>query len=185
MSWDKHPNVRTGDALAFKERAAEAVSRSIGSWSFLGWQTLIVGVWIIANTVAVLKHFDPYPFILLNLAFSTQAAYATPIILLAQKRQDTRQAEVAHSDHQMLIAICERLGVPTEDPAGGPGEDPQGVPSGEPARLVIEDMRIGIADSQEFTRMGFASGGDLASAYAWAEKMNGTPYRYGEDDCNE
>jgi uncharacterized membrane protein len=56
----------------------------------LFWQTLIVVVWIILNLVAVSFRWDPYPFILLNLAFSTQAAYAAPLILLAQNRQDNR-----------------------------------------------------------------------------------------------
>ena len=54
------------------------------------WQTLIVVVWITLNLVAVSFRWDPYPFILLNLAFSTQAAYAAPLILLAQNRQDNR-----------------------------------------------------------------------------------------------
>ena len=62
----------------------------MGTGTFLFWQTLLVIIWIILNLVAVGYRWDPYPFILLNLAFSTQAAYAAPLILLAQNRQDDR-----------------------------------------------------------------------------------------------
>jgi uncharacterized membrane protein len=62
----------------------------MGTGTFLFWQTLFVVIWIILNLSAVSLRWDPYPFILLNLAFSTQAAYAAPLILLAQNRQDDR-----------------------------------------------------------------------------------------------
>jgi uncharacterized membrane protein len=62
----------------------------MGTGTFLFWQTLIVIIWISLNLFAVSYQWDPYPFILLNLAFSTQAAYAAPLILLAQNRQDDR-----------------------------------------------------------------------------------------------
>jgi len=71
-------------------RFSERLARFLGTGQFLFWQTLIVLVWITLNLVAVNLRWDPYPFILLNLAFSTQAAYAAPLILLAQNRQDDR-----------------------------------------------------------------------------------------------
>lgn len=71
-------------------RLAERVARLLGTGKFLAWQTALVIVWITLNLVAVGLRWDPYPFILLNLAFSTQAAYAAPLILLAQNRQDDR-----------------------------------------------------------------------------------------------
>ncbi|GAA3540687.1 DUF1003 domain-containing protein [Amycolatopsis ultiminotia] len=71
-------------------RFTERVARFLGTGKYLFWQTLIVIVWIAANLAAVSLRWDPYPFILLNLAFSTQAAYAAPLILLAQNRQDDR-----------------------------------------------------------------------------------------------
>ncbi|MBN6036711.1 DUF1003 domain-containing protein [Amycolatopsis sp. 195334CR] len=71
-------------------RFTERVARFLGTGTYLFWQTLIVIVWITLNLVAVSLQWDPYPFILLNLAFSTQAAYAAPLILLAQNRQDDR-----------------------------------------------------------------------------------------------
>ncbi|WP_410656251.1 DUF1003 domain-containing protein [Amycolatopsis sp. lyj-112] len=71
-------------------RLTERVARFLGTGKYLFWQTLTVIVWIVLNLVAVSLRWDPYPFILLNLAFSTQAAYAAPLILLAQNRQDDR-----------------------------------------------------------------------------------------------
>ena len=71
-------------------RFSENLARFLGTGKFLFWQTLIVIIWITLNLVAVNLRWDPYPFILLNLAFSTQAAYAAPLILLAQNRQDDR-----------------------------------------------------------------------------------------------
>ncbi|MGI9022603.1 MAG: DUF1003 domain-containing protein [Acidimicrobiales bacterium] len=76
-------------------RFSEAIARNLGTARFLVIQTGIVVVWIIINVSAAALRLDPYPFILLNLAFSTQAAYAAPLILLAQNRQDQRdRAEV-------------------------------------------------------------------------------------------
>jgi uncharacterized membrane protein len=77
------------DADAFG-RFSESIARFLGTGRFLFWQTVMVAFWIILNSVGLVQHWDPYPFILLNLAFSTQAAYAAPLILLAQNRQDDR-----------------------------------------------------------------------------------------------
>jgi uncharacterized membrane protein len=71
-------------------RFSEAIARNLGTARFLVIQTVVVAAWIAVNIVAVGYRWDPYPFILLNLAFSTQAAYAAPLILLAQNRQDER-----------------------------------------------------------------------------------------------
>jgi uncharacterized membrane protein len=85
-----------GDAFG---RKAEAFARFFGTPAFLLGQTAIVGIWIWLN-VAGLTRFDVYPFILLNLAFSTQAAYAAPLILLAQARQADRDKAHADADAQ-------------------------------------------------------------------------------------
>jgi uncharacterized membrane protein len=69
---------------------SERLARFLGTGKFLFWQTVIVVAWITVNLAAASLQWDPYPFILLNLAFSTQAAYAAPLILLAQNRQDDR-----------------------------------------------------------------------------------------------
>jgi uncharacterized membrane protein len=71
-------------------RLSERIARFLGTGRFLAIQTVLVIVWITLNLAAVSLRWDPYPFILLNLAFSTQAAYAAPLILLAQNRQDDR-----------------------------------------------------------------------------------------------
>jgi uncharacterized membrane protein len=86
----------TYDSDAFG-RFSENIARYFGTARFLAIQTAIVVVWITLNVFVVALQWDPYPFILLNLAFSTQAAYAAPLILLAQNRQEERdrvQAEV-------------------------------------------------------------------------------------------
>lgn len=79
-------------------RFAEAIARFLGTGRFLAVQTVIVIVWIGLNVLAVGLQWDPYPFILLNLAFSTQAAYAAPLILLAQNRQADRDRVQAEED---------------------------------------------------------------------------------------
>jgi len=71
-------------------RGAEKAARFFGTPQYIVGQTIIVIVWIALNAVAIGAHWDPYPFILLNLAFSTQAAYAAPLILLAETRQAER-----------------------------------------------------------------------------------------------
>ena len=77
---------------------AEGIARFLGTGRFLAVQTILVIVWITLNVFAVRLRWDPYPFILLNLAFSTQAAYAAPLILLAQNRQADRDRVQAEED---------------------------------------------------------------------------------------
>jgi uncharacterized membrane protein len=116
-------------------RRAEAFARWFGTPTFLLGQTAIVALWIATNIAVLTLRWDPYPFILLNLAFSLQAAYAAPLILLAQTRQADRdkainQADTAHREqlaattlehqrllhdqalatHRLLIALTERIG---------------------------------------------------------------------------
>ncbi|TFV58116.1 DUF1003 domain-containing protein [Geodermatophilus sp. DF01-2] len=79
-------------------RFAEGIARFLGTGRFLAVQTVVVVVWILLNVFAVRLQWDPYPFILLNLAFSTQAAYAAPLILLAQNRQADRDRVQAEED---------------------------------------------------------------------------------------
>jgi uncharacterized membrane protein len=84
---------------------AEAFARFFGTPAFLGAQTLIVVIWICLNLFGV-THFDIYPFILLNLAFSLQAAYAAPLILLAQTRQAARDKAQSDADAQHREALA-------------------------------------------------------------------------------
>lgn len=80
--------------------AAERVARYLGTGRYLAIQTVIVIAWIALNGVSWWLQWDPYPFILLNLAFSTQAAYAAPLILLAQNRQDDRDRIALDEDRR-------------------------------------------------------------------------------------
>jgi len=79
---------------------SESIARFLGTGRYLLWQTIIVIVWICLNLFAVHWRWDPYPFILLNLAFSTQAAYAAPLILLAQNRQENRDKVSLEEDRR-------------------------------------------------------------------------------------
>lgn len=81
-------------------RVSESIARFLGTGRYLAWQTILVIVWIALNLFAVRWQWDPYPFILLNLAFSTQAAYAAPLILLAQNRQENRDKVALEEDRR-------------------------------------------------------------------------------------
>jgi len=93
-TWHQHHS----DSLNFGQRLADSVANGMGSWRFIIWQTIIVAVWMILNVMAIVGHWDPYPYILLNLVFSTQAAYAAPIIMMAQNRQNERDRAQADAD---------------------------------------------------------------------------------------
>lgn len=89
---------RYHESRSIGDRLADTVARRMGSWDFIIAQTLFVVVWISLNLVAWFYHWDVYPFILLNLLFSTQAAYAAPIIMQAQNRQADRDRHQADAD---------------------------------------------------------------------------------------
>ena len=91
-------------------RFSESIARTLGTARFLVIQTIIVVAWISINVAFVLLQWDPYPFILLNLAFSTQAAYAAPLILLAQNRQEQRDRAQTDNDRR----VAERTQADTE-----------------------------------------------------------------------
>jgi uncharacterized membrane protein len=84
---------------------AETFARFLGTGRYLAIQTIVVIIWIVLNVFAVSLRWDPYPFILLNLAFSTQAAYAAPLILLAQNRQADRDRVQAEEDRARAASI--------------------------------------------------------------------------------
>jgi uncharacterized membrane protein len=98
-------------------RVSEKVARLFGTPQYIIGQSIVVVFWIVLNSVAVVQHWDPYPFILLNLAFSTQAAYAAPLILLAQTRQAERDkvsAEIADKRHTELEESTYKRGAQIE-----------------------------------------------------------------------
>jgi uncharacterized membrane protein len=85
------------------DRIADAVASGMGSWRFIIIQTIFVLIWMTANVIGFIFHWDAYPFILLNLIFSTQAAYAAPIIMMSQNRASERDRIQAQEDYQTNI----------------------------------------------------------------------------------
>jgi uncharacterized membrane protein len=117
IDWHK----KHADQRTFGERLADSVAQGMGSWTFIIVQSVIVIVWMALNVVAVVYRWDPYPFILLNLVFSTQAAYAAPIIMMSQNRSSERDREHAAADYRTnveakkeiedLMAVLNRIDV--------------------------------------------------------------------------
>jgi uncharacterized membrane protein len=92
----------SGDATA-GQRIADTVAATMGSWRFIIIQTSILFVWILLNITAWMRNWDPYPFILLNLALSFQAAYAAPFIMMSQNRQQDVDRRRAEDDYKINI----------------------------------------------------------------------------------
>ena len=89
------------ERMTLGQRVADKVADTIGSWPFIIIQTVILTIWIILNGLAWIKHWDPYPFILLNLMLSFQAAYSGPVIMMSQNRQSSKDRLAAEIDHQV------------------------------------------------------------------------------------
>jgi len=85
------------------QRVADGTARVLGSWPFIIGQTTLVAAWIVANVLAWTLRWDPYPFILLNLMFSVQAAYAGPVIMMSQNRQAERDRFQAGADYETNV----------------------------------------------------------------------------------
>ena len=104
------------DEATFGERMADKVATVIGSWPFLIIQTILILIWVILNVIGFVNHWDPYPFILLNLCFSLQAAYTGPILLVAGNRQSQldrlrleHTAAVEEAAEKMTIEILKEI----------------------------------------------------------------------------
>jgi uncharacterized membrane protein len=89
--------------LTFGQRIADSVADGMGSWRFIIIQTTLLTIWVVLNITAWVRAWDPYPFILLNLALSFQAAYAAPIIMMAQNRQQDIDRKAAENDYKINI----------------------------------------------------------------------------------
>ncbi|MEO6254029.1 MAG: DUF1003 domain-containing protein [Ferruginibacter sp.] len=99
QTWlDKHKG-----SLTYGQRIADTVAKGMGSWAFIIGQTIFVIIWMTLNVIGFVRHWDVYPFILLNLIFSTQAAYAAPIIMMAQNRQSERDRLQALEDYRCNV----------------------------------------------------------------------------------
>lgn len=97
------------ETLGFGSRLADSVAKGMGSWRFIIIQSFFVIIWMSLNLVGFFYHWDVYPFILLNLVFSTQAAYAAPIIMMSQNRQSERDRIQAQADYQTNIDAKEEI----------------------------------------------------------------------------
>ncbi len=89
------------EQLTLGQKVADTVADTMGSWPFIITQTTILAIWITLNATAWINHWDPYPFILLNLMLSFQAAYAAPFIMMSQNRQASKDRIAAEIDHQV------------------------------------------------------------------------------------
>lgn len=139
----KHDPVRSvneivDEQLTLGQRTADRVAYTVGSWTFIIVQSIILAIWAMLNVVAWSRHWDPYPFILMNLFLSLQAAYTAPVIMMSQNRLAARDRIEAHNDflinqkaeeevrailvhleaqnqallaiHEMMDGLCERAG---------------------------------------------------------------------------
>lgn len=145
------------------ERIADLVARWVGSWPFIIVQSLLLAFWIALNLLGWWKHWDPYPFILLNLALSFQAAYASPIIMISQNRQGRLAERRNHLDLQinmlaeqetteilrMLRLLCEHTGVSYR--AGG--QDEALIEKTAPEKIV-EQIQGEMEEKQEVLEAG-------------------------------
>lgn len=121
----RNVNEMEEEQMTWGQRVADRVADTIGSWPFIIAQTMILTVWIILNVTAWINHWDPYPFILLNLMLSFQAAYSGPVIMMSQNRQSDKDRLAAEIDHQVntkaeleinnLIRRLDELEITAED----------------------------------------------------------------------
>jgi uncharacterized membrane protein len=107
-------NVRHLDQRTPGERVADTVAASVGSWPFIITQSALLAIWIVANTVLIGdwvagRPFDPYPFILLNLVLSFQAAYTGPVVMMSQNRQAAKDRDEAEHDYAVNQETLDRL----------------------------------------------------------------------------
>jgi uncharacterized membrane protein len=104
----KHPPIKNAHAvfetqLTLGQRVADKVVAVAGSWPFIMIQSSLLVAWVALNVTAAIRHWDPYPFILMNLLLSLQAAYTAPVIMMSQNRQAARDRIEAHNDYEINL----------------------------------------------------------------------------------
>jgi uncharacterized membrane protein len=90
-------------SLTLGQRVADRVAVVMGSWTFIIAQSVLLAIWVTLNIISVVKHWDPYPFILLNLMLSFQAAYAAPVVMMSQNRQSAIDRRDAKHDYEVNL----------------------------------------------------------------------------------
>lgn len=93
-------NELADEQLTLGQKVADKVAATVGSWPFIIIQSTVLACWLVLNSVAWIYRWDPYPFILLNLALSFQAAYAAPFVMMSQNRQSEKDRLTAQNDYQ-------------------------------------------------------------------------------------
>ena len=96
-------NIVHNEQLSAGDRVSDAIAATVGSWRFIIIQSLALATWLFLNVVAWVHHWDPYPFILLNLVLSFQAAYTAPIIMMSQNRQAEKDRLGAEHDYEINL----------------------------------------------------------------------------------
>lgn len=93
-------NEEMDQKLTMGQKIADKVAATVGSWPFIITQSIILAAWLVLNSLVLIYHWDPYPFILLNLMLSFQAAYAAPFVMMSQNRQSEKDRLTAQNDYQ-------------------------------------------------------------------------------------
>jgi uncharacterized membrane protein len=111
-----HPPIRNvNDLIEEKsspsQRAADWLAEKVGSWGFIIGQSIMLVIWVILNVTGIVFRWDPYPFILMNLVMSLQAAFTAPIIMMSQNRQAERDRVEAHHDYKINLKAEEEVRV--------------------------------------------------------------------------
>jgi uncharacterized membrane protein len=102
-------NIVHEKSMTFGERTSDVFAETMGSWTFIIVQSVILVIWVILNVTAYIRRWDPYPFILLNLALSLEAAYSAPIIMMSQNRQADKDRLAAEEDYRINTKAEEEL----------------------------------------------------------------------------
>ncbi len=99
----KNVNEVIREQLTVGQRAADWIATKVGSWQFIIGQSLLLSLWALLNVTAWVRHWDPYPFILMNLVLSLQAAYTAPMIMMSQNRKADHDRIEAHIDYEVNL----------------------------------------------------------------------------------
>lgn len=99
----KNANEVVNEQLTTGQKASDWIAAKVGSWPFIIGQSVLLAVWAILNVTAWLRHWDPYPFIFMNLMLSLQAAYTAPMIMMSQNRKAIRDRVEAHIDYEVNL----------------------------------------------------------------------------------
>jgi uncharacterized membrane protein len=99
----KNANEVVKEQLTFGQKASDWIADKVGSWQFIIGQSTLLFIWAVLNVTAWVQHWDPYPFILMNLVLSLQAAYTAPMIMMSQNRKADRDRIEAHIDYEVNL----------------------------------------------------------------------------------